>query len=140
MSRIASVFIALLVLFAVGTEVSAQKKESGFTLEQNYPNPFNPDTKIPFVLKEELFGTGRPVMVSVRVFNVLKQLVAVPTALKHARGDKVRVANLEYPSAGKYEAYWDGLDRSGRHVASGVYFIQLTVNGRSQVKKMFVTK
>ncbi len=123
-----------------GQQRPSDRQESGFQLEQNYPNPFNPETKIPFVLEDELFDEGRPVVVSLRIYNVLQQFVASPTALGHPRGDGTPVVELEYPTPGHYEAYWDGTDRSGRQVASGVYFVQLVVNGESQVRKMFVTK
>ena len=79
-------------------------------------------------------------MVSVRIFNVLRQFIAAPTALGHPRGDGVELVQLEFDYPGRYEAYWDGHDEFGNQVASGVYFVQLTVNGRSQVMKMFVTK
>lgn len=119
---------------------STGNPESGFQLEQNYPNPFNPETRIPFVLGDELFADGGPVRVTVRVYNVLRQLVAVPTALNHALGEGQPLEDLEYLTPGRHEAYWDGRDRSGAQVASGVYFVQLVVNNQSQVRKMFVTK
>ena len=112
----------------------------GFSLEQNYPNPFNPETRIPFVLSEELFVDGRQSVVTIRIFNILQQVIAVPTALRHHLGEGVPVANLEYPAPGRYEAFWDGTDRDGRQVASGIYLMQLTVNGASQTRKMYVTK
>jgi hypothetical protein len=119
---------------------SAGKQDSGFILEQNYPNPFNPETKIPFVLLEDLFVEGKPVVVSVRIFNVLQQFITAPTALNHPRGEGVPVLELEYPFPGRFEAYWDGRDERGRQVASGVYFVQLTVNGKTQFQRMYVTK
>ncbi len=143
------VFFVLLSIFGLASPVSGQdaggtgssgQQENGFQLGQNYPNPFNPETKIPFVLNEEVFENGQPVVVSVRIFNVLRQFVAAPTALGHPRGDGVPVMQLEYDYPGRFEAYWDGHDEMGNQVASGVYFVQLTVNGRSQVMKMFVTK
>lgn len=118
----------------------AEPPESGFSLEQNYPNPFNPETRIPFVLSEDLFGDARPAIVTIRIFNILQQVIAVPTALRHPLGEGVPVANLEYPSPGRFEAYWDGTDGVGRQVASGIYLMQLTVNGMSQTRKMYVTK
>ena len=114
--------------------------KSGFSLEQNYPNPFNPETRIPFVLSPELFSQGRSPVVTIRIFNILQQVVAVPTALRHTLGEGVPVANLEYLGPGRYEAYWDGRDVNGRQVASGIYLMQLTVNGVSQTRKMYVTK
>ena len=113
---------------------------SGFSLEQNYPNPFNPETRIPFVLSPDLFAEGRSPVVTIRIFNILQQVVAVPTALRHPLGEGVPVANLEYSLPGRFEAYWDGTDTNGRQVASGIYLMQLTVNGVSQTRKMYVTK
>ena len=101
----------------------------GFQLEQNYPNPFNPVTRIPFVLQESLFAGGRPVEVTVRIYNSLLQLVAIPTALNHPAGNGVRVEKLMYTTPGRYEAFWDGLDKDDRKVASGVYIVQLVING-----------
>lgn len=148
MGRILCVFFFLLSFSILSPQaVTAQvgqgqssAQESGFSLGQNYPNPFNPETKIPFELLPRLFEDGQPVRVSVRIYNVLQQFVAAPTALGHPRGDGVPLVELEYTRPGEYEAYWDGRDRSGAQVASGVYFVQLVVNGKSQVKKMFVTK
>ena len=146
MRRLSRVLFVLLSITGLTLGASAQqvgsggKQDSGFRLEQNYPNPFNPETKIPFVLGEDLFVDGESVVVSVRIYNVLQQFITAPTALNHPRGEGVPVLDLEYPYPGRFEAYWDGRDQAGRQVASGVYFVQLVVNGESQVRKMFVTK
>jgi len=147
MRRLCCVLFVLLSIVGFTDSVTAQqvgptgKQDSRFYLEQNYPNPFNPETKIPFVLDEELFADGQPVVVSVRIFNVLQQFITAPTALNHPHGEGVPVLDLEYPFPGRWEAYWDGRDEFGRQVASGVYFVQLVVNGRSApARKMFVTK
>ena len=146
MRRLGCVLFVLLSILGLTTSASAQqvgpagKQDSGFHLEQNYPNPFNPETKIPFVLFEDLFADGKPVIVSVRIFNVLQQFITAPTALNHPRGEGVPVLELEYPYPGRFEAYWDGRDERGRQVASGVYFVQLTVNGKTQFQRMYVTK
>ena len=146
MRRFRCVLFLLLSIFGLTLSGSAQqvgsagKQDSGFILEQNYPNPFNPETKIPFVLYEDLFADGKPVIVSIRIFNVLQQFITAPTALNHPRGEGVPVLELEYPYPGKFEAYWDGRNERGRHVASGVYLVQLTVNGKRQFQRMYVTK
>ncbi|MGQ0561675.1 MAG: FlgD immunoglobulin-like domain containing protein [Gemmatimonadota bacterium] len=115
-------------------------RDRGSQLSQNYPNPFNPETTIPFVVLPEDVENG-PARVSLRIFNVLQQLVAVPTAENHPHGNAVKVENLEYDSPGSKTAFWDGTDRNGRKVASGIYYFQLIVNGeRRGVKKMVVTK
>ena len=147
MRRTIGVLSALLLMFGASASLSAQEpgkpatgRTNGFQLEQNYPNPFNPETKIPFVLGEELFADGRPVVVTLRIFNLLQQVVAIPVALGHPSGEGVQLNQLEYYQPGRYEAYWDGTDQSGHQVASGIYFMQLTVNGVSQNRKMYVLK
>ena len=136
------------VLFALAPGISAQlpadtaaagEPGSGFTLGQNYPNPFNPETRIPFELHEGLFSDGGTALVSVRIYNVLTQPIGSPVALNHISG-QVPLLDLEYLSPGMYEAYWNGLDQFGREVASGIYFVQLTVNGVRDMKRMYVAK
>ena len=123
-----------------GARPPAAEQGSGFQLEQNYPNPFNPETTIPFDLGEALFVDGRPAVVTVRIFNLLQQVVAYPVALGHPSGEGQELRQLEYTMPGRYEAFWDGRDQSGRQVASGIYFMQLTVNGQSITRKMYVLK
>ena len=148
MRRTLGVLSVFLLLFGTSSTLSAQEtgrrvpsgQANGFQLEQNYPNPFNPETKIPFVLSEELFVDGRPVVVSLRIFNLLQQMVAVPVALGHPSGEGVQVQQLDYYQPGRFEAFWDGNDLSGRQVASGIYFMQLAVNGVRKTRKMYVLK
>lgn len=147
MRRLLGVLSVLLLMAGATPGLSAQQtggappgQASGFQLEQNYPNPFNPETKIPFVLTEELFVDGRPAVVSIRIYNLLQQMVAVPVALGHALGEGVQMQQVEYFQPGRFEAFWDGTDLSGHQVASGIYFMQLTVNGVSKTRKMYVLK
>jgi hypothetical protein len=111
--------------------------EYGFRVLQNYPNPFTSDTRIPFELHAEAFPEGRPAVVSMRIFNVLRELVATPTTLGHPAGDGTEVTDLDYTSQGRHEVYWSGLNRSGAPVPVGVYLLEVSVNGRVQVVKMF---
>lgn len=148
MRRKVGVLSVLLLLCSAGA-VSAQdvglgpqsEQASGFQLGLNYPNPFNPETTIPFVLGDDLFVDGRPAVVSIRIFNILTQLIAYPVALGHPSGEGVFVDQLEYTQPGRYEAFWDGTDQMGRQVASGIYLMQLTVNGLKPVtRKIIVMK
>ena len=105
------------------------------TLGPNYPNPFRPDTFIPFVI-EDCGGRGGQRAVSLRIYNVLAQLVATPVLY----GTDKPLANLRL-SCGEYAAYWDGRTaRSRRVAASGVYVYELVVDGERTSRKMFMSK
>ncbi len=149
-----TVLLVLLLARAAGTpEVFAQQADStaaqeearqgeirGVALEQNYPNPFSGETRIPFVLGPDLFQDGQPVVVRVRIFNVLRQLVAVPVALDHPTAAGQPALELRFDSPGRYLLYWDGTDRDGQPVASGVYFCQIVANRSRDIGKMIVTR
>ncbi|NNK62014.1 MAG: hypothetical protein HKO98_02310 [Gemmatimonadetes bacterium] len=142
--RVTFVLLSMMSVSAVATSAQGvggrSSGQQDFELRQNFPNPFNPETTIPFALNEGLFRDGRPAVVTIRIYNQLKQLVASPVALRHPAGEGAPLNQLEYTRSDVYEAFWDGRDSSGRQVASGVYFCQITVNGRSKVMRMFVTK
>jgi hypothetical protein len=150
MRRSWGVLIVLLSTFGLTTGAAAQtdptrpigRQATEFSLEQNYPNPFRAQTptRIPFVLGERLFAEGAPVVVSMRVYNVLQQLVAVPTAISHPAGDAVAVLQLEYGQPGRHLALWDGRDQNGNPLVAGVYWVQLTVNGMSTNRRVFLAK
>jgi hypothetical protein len=144
-----AVGVSLLALTSLHPAARAQESDSTVAqppqavtveLEQNYPNPLTSDTRIPFVLGERLFRDGRPVTVTLRVFNVLRQLVAIPVALDHPTEPNRPILELVYPAPGRYLAYWDGRDQQGRPVPSGVYLIQIVANGESQIRKAVVAR
>lgn len=144
MRRVFGVCVVLLLVLGLFPDSlfgqRSPSRDRGSQLNQNYPNPFNPTTTIPFTIVEDDLIGGRPAIVTLRIYNVLQQLVAVPKAMNHTLGD-VGVENLAYDSPGPKEAFWDGTDRNGRKVASGIYYLQLVVNGeRRGLKKMVVTK
>lgn len=149
MRRGSCVGIALLALGLFATPLLGQSTGGGAPpggreisrLKQNYPNPFNPETHIPFVLTEEDLQRDGSAVVSIRIFNVLQQLVAVPVALEHPDGNRALVDGLRYSAPGEKVAYWDGRDKNGREVASGVYYYMLVINGqRAGLLKMLVLK
>jgi len=130
--------ISLMPAPAVGQEQGGQERPL-VKLERNYPNPFNPETTIPFVLSEELWAEGNRPVVSLRIYNVLAQLVAMPVLL--GTGEPLVGVELEWNGTGNYAAYWDGTVRdTGREAASGVYVYQITVNGFTASKRMTVIK
>jgi hypothetical protein len=90
-----------------------------FSLFQNYPNPFNPTTIVEFKIPQ-------PAKVSLKIYNILGQLV--------------RVLLDEERAAGTYTYYWDGNDENGQPVSSGVYFYKLNEGDLTEVKKMVLLK
>src|SRR6266545_5767060 len=112
-------------------------------LKQNYPNPFNPATTIPFTLNGGLFANGHRPRVSLKIYNVLAQLVAVP--ILQGTGEALTDLELTCATGGSspcaFTAYWDGKVLSTQtEAASGVYIYQLIVDGRRFTKKMIVMK
>ncbi len=92
---------------------------STLTLSQNYPNPFNPTTTISFY-------SPNPGPATVEVINPLGY--TVKTLLD---------ANV---AAGYTELVWDGTNRSGDVVASGIYLYKVEINSQKQVKKMVLVR
>jgi hypothetical protein len=92
-------------------------------LGANYPNPFNPTTRIPYTVGASA-GAGRPVDVVLAIYNVAGE----------------RVATLvDRPVApGRYEAVWAANSDNGRSVASGVYFVRLTVGSEQALTRKLV--
>lgn len=94
----------------------------GFELHQNYPNPFNPTTEISYVLPE---GQAKYFVV-LKVYDLLGRLV------------KVLVENNQAP--GTYRVIWDGTNRLGQRVPSGVYVYILQVGDFKLSRKMILVK
>jgi hypothetical protein len=124
---------------AAGQEASSQPRGRKLgVLGQNYPNPFNPETSIPFEIVCEGSASSMHV-VSLKVYNVLAQLVAVPT-LKGNPAPNAPVSNLSLP-CGQYVTFWDGkVLNTGKEAASGVYLYELVVDGQRLAKKAFIAK
>lgn len=119
-------------------------QKGGFGLGQNYPNPFNPETRIPFTVGDAPTCTdpARQYRVTLRIYNLLAQVVAVPV-LQGGAGEVAGGQPLENVllSCKQYTAYWNGkYQNSDREVASGIYLYRLEVDGRAVVKKMIVMK
>ena len=131
------------VLTAQGGQNPSRESKAG-VLKQNYPNPFNPETRIPFTVGDEkCVDPGRQYKVSLRIYNILSQLVAIPV-LQGGTGNVaqggVKIANLVL-TCGDYVAYWNGKFMDTKNeVASGVYLYELRIDASSMVRRMLVTK
>jgi hypothetical protein len=68
------------LLVGVGTPVAAQANVTPprIELRENYPNPFFPTTTIPFLISQEVCAGGHQPVVSLKIYNVLVQVVAIP--------------------------------------------------------------
>ena len=100
-------------------ELEAHVSVSRPTVSQNYPNPFNPATTVIF----EVPKAGR---VEFRILNVSGQLV--------------RTLVDEHWEMGQYSIRWDGTDRHGIAVASGVYICYLGLGGSVSFRKMTLVR
>ena len=114
-----------IVLIYSGTDVNSVDYDyestlpSDVDLSQNYPNPFNATTQIEFGLPEKK-------RVRLAIYDIL--------------GQEVRLLLDRELSGGTYRVEWDGKDRSGRAVASGVYLYKLTAGDTVRSKKMVLLK
>ena len=129
------------ILTAQGQNPGSQRKAGA--LKQNYPNPFNPETRIPFsVGDEKCEDPSRQHKVTLRIYNILSQLVAIPVLQGGTGGvaGGVKLVNVML-TCGDYVAYWDGkYEGTKNEVASGVYLYELRIDGSSLVRRMLVTK
>jgi uncharacterized repeat protein (TIGR01451 family) len=93
-------------------------------LHPNYPNPFNPETWLPYQLANDAD-------VSIRIFDT--------------KGQLVKMLGLGRKEAGFYKsrdraAYWDGRNRWGEKVSSGVYFYILEAGKFTATRKMAIVQ
>jgi hypothetical protein len=79
-------------------------------LDQNYPNPFNPGTTISYSIA-----------------------VGSPVTLERRLVDSERTPGI-------YSETWDGLDRTGHRVASGVYLYRLRAGDFVATRKMIMLR
>lgn len=90
-----------------------------FNLRQNSPNPFNSPTRISFSLSQ-------PADVLLKVYSITGRHVATLIAARMGKGD--------------HSVVWDGMDRFGHRVSSGVYFYRLSSNHDAQTRKMLLLR
>ena len=86
----------------------------------NYPNPFNPSTTIDFSIQNDS-------NVELSIYNT--------------KGQKIKMlTHNEYPK-GSHSIVWNGDDKLGNFIGSGIYYYKLKVNGKTEaVKKCLLLK
>jgi len=90
-----------------------------YQLFQNHPNPFNPNTEIRFTIP----NAGH---VSIKIYDM--------------NGKLVKNLVSEQKAAGVYSISWDGQDKNGFKVTSGVYFYRINAGEFTMSKKMILMK
>jgi hypothetical protein len=88
-------------------------------LFQNFPNPFNPSTAIEYELPHDA-------IVGLKIFNLLGEEVATLAASRH--------------SPGRQRITWNGRDRNGNRVSSGVYLYSLDTGQRRLTRKLVILR
>lgn len=87
-------------------------------LYSNYPNPFNPETHVKFFIPEEE-------NVKIFIYNILGEEIITLLNEKRTRGD--------------YELIWNGKNKLGNDVTSGIYLISLeTSTKRFTIKTLLI--
>ena len=90
----------------------------------NFPNPFNPETWIPYQLASS---------------------ADVTLDIYSANGHLVRTLKLGHQHAGIYQnrtraVYWDGKNKLGELVASGIYFYTMSAGEFTATRRMVILK
>jgi len=104
-------------LFALAEELIGLPR--AVSLAQNYPNPFNSATTIEYALRS---ASG----VVLEVYDL--------------SGQRVLKLVDHFHDEGRYTVSWDGLDKAGNPLSSGVYLMRLQALDRVETRKMMLMK
>lgn len=92
---------------------------SGFQFGTSYPNPFHTSIAIPFEIEEDAH-------VRIDIYNGIGQHV-------HSIYDA-------FTTKGKSVIFWDGRWDDNRRAVSGIYFVRMTANGKTQSQPLMLIK
>ena len=106
-------------LVDAATAVPVPVNPGRLMLLPNSPNPFNPTTTVRYQISEP--GPARLVVLDLR-------------------GRVVDVIASGNHDLGAFSRTWNGTDRQGREVASGVYFLMLEAEGGKETRKMTLVR
>ncbi|MGP8328753.1 MAG: right-handed parallel beta-helix repeat-containing protein [Methanosarcinaceae archaeon] len=104
---------------SLGALEDSQKIPTVFALDQNYPNPFNPKTVIRYHLPE--------------ASKVVLEIYSV-------NGELVKTLESSAKKPGTYLVEWDGSNKAGISVASGLYFCRIKAGDFKAIKKLMLIK
>ena len=95
---------------------------NSYSLLQNIPNPFSQTTRIRYKIPPLTASMAHGVKVTLRIYDV--------------SGNCIKILVNEQQRSGFYQALWDGMNDSGKTVASGLYFYELRIGEWNQLKKI----
>lgn len=94
-----------------------------FALAQNYPNPFNAGTDIRFNIPQSA-----------------EQMVRVRLHIYNLKGELVQRLIDDNRMPGTYTIRWDGTDRAGAAVSSGIYIYNIEAGDFRRSRRMLLLK
>lgn len=112
------------ILLGAAKRVASQDKTEipeTFSLSQNSPNPFNPQTTIQYDVP-----VGYTEYVRINVYDL--------------RGALVRTLVDNVVIHGYHSVVWDGTDKTGKKVSSGIYIYQLQAGEFTKSNKMILMR
>ncbi|MCG8603930.1 FG-GAP-like repeat-containing protein [bacterium] len=103
------------------TEVTVENSTppGDFALLNNYPNPLRDRTLI-------YFRTGGSAHVKIEVYDILGRLVAIPVQGPYTAGD--------------HTVSWEGTDRNGHSLPSGIYIQKLSSGNLTSYRKLTILR
>lgn len=123
----------LLATLFLSPPAAAQQDTS--RIDAPRPFPVLPTALVPFRLSADLCLNNNLPSVSLRVYNVLAQPVAV-LRLRTARSEPIEALRLP---CGRYVARWDGtIDNGARIAPPGLYYLHLIADGRRRSLQLIV--
>ncbi|MBN2356478.1 T9SS type A sorting domain-containing protein [candidate division KSB1 bacterium] len=100
-------------------EMATEELPIDFHLQQNHPNPFNQSTQL-------RWRVARPGRVEIAVYSLL--------------GRKVATLFDGHQVPGHYRLQYDGRDRSGQMLPSGIYFCRMMAAGYTHCIKLLIVR
>ncbi len=92
---------------------------NSIALYPNYPNPFNSSTTIRYELPEAQ-------AIKLTIYDIV--------------GKEVMTLIGERQAAGNYSIKWDGKNKNGKEVSSGIYLVQLKARKLSRMQKIILIR
>jgi hypothetical protein len=112
---------------SVNVKPTGNEIPTEFQLRQNYPNPFS---QVP-----SLAGNTET-----NIVYELPKSATVRLSVYNTTGQEIVALVDDYQLPGVYSVQWNGKDRLGRNLASGIYFYRLYAGDFVQTRKLAITR